>query len=491
VTSRATTVRRLAGAICLALALGAMVATTATAGTKSAAPATTSTGSTTPAATTPSPAPAIATGPVMLVHFDSAIDEVAVRYLGGALNDAADKKAEAVIIEIDTPGGAIDSMQKIVKDILDSPVPVVAWVAPPGSGAASAGTFLCVASSYLAMAPATSIGAAAPVGAGGENLSSTEKAKASQFLAALIRSLAIKRGRPAKALEATVLQARAYSAEEAVSLGIADARVGTLNGLLERLDGLALATSTGSKIVHTSGAEVQNVNMSLWQRLLEFLANPNLVFLLLSLGGLGLVVELWTGGNSWVPGALGVIFLLAAFAGLSVMPFSWAGLLLILFGILLLGFELHAPGHIFFGAAGTASMILGGIFLLGYFGGPGLPGYNPTVSLWLLVALAVIVGLIVFLLAREVHLSHHGERYESAVEQHALVGEIAEVTTRLEPTGEVFAGGEHWQAELKGAGTAEVGERVRVLEVKGFRLLVAPLETKKERRSKTTESKES
>ena len=127
-------------------------------------------------------------------------------------------------------------------------------------------------------------------------------------------------------------------------------------------------------------------------------------------------------GRSWVPGALGVICLLAAFAGLSVLPFSWAGLALILIGNRSAGFELHAPGHLVFGIAGTTSIILGGVFLLGYFGGPGLPGYNPSVSLWLLVSLAVIVGLLVLLMAREVHLSHHGKRYVSPVENKALVG---------------------------------------------------------------------
>ena len=271
-------------------------------------------------------------------------------------------------------------------------------------------------------------------------------------------------------------------------LGIANAAVSSLSALIAKLDGQTLASSAGPKVVHTAGVPIKVVNPNLWEKLLSFLSDPNLVFLLLSLGGLGLVVELWTGGNSWVPGSLGVIFLLAAFAGLSVLPFSWAGLALILFGIVLLGVELHAPGHVFFGASGTASMILGGIFLLGYFGSPGLPGYNPTVSYWVLISLGLIVGLLVLLMAREVHMSHHGKRYVSAIEQKALVGQVVEANTRLAPTGEVWLGGEAWQAELKGGGTAEPGERVKVSAVDGFRVIVEPLSEKKSRTKKPEKS---
>jgi membrane-bound serine protease (ClpP class) len=424
---------------------------------------------------------ASAGGPVVVVNFNSVIDEVAVRYLGGALHDAQNAKAEVVIIKMSTPGGSVDSMRSIVSDIFASPVPVVVWIGPSGARAASAGTFLSAASSYLAMAPATNIGAAAVVGTQGENLPSTEAKKATQDVSALMRSIAVRRHRPVAALEQTILKARAYSAEEAVRLGIADAEVDSLSALVSKLDGLKLAASGGSKVVHTTGAPLEQVNMTFWQRLLEFLSDPNLVFLLLSVGGLGLIIELWTGGQSWIPGSLGVICLILAFAGLSVLPFSWAGLALILFGIVLLGVELHAPGHVFFGAAGTTSMILGGVFLLGYFGGPGLPGYNPSVSYWLLISLGVIVGVLVLLMAREVHLSHHGKRYVSPLENAALVGAVAEVSKRLEPKGEVLVSGEAREAELDGGGTAEPGERVTVTAVDGFRVIVKSLSEKKSR----------
>ena len=431
---------------------------------------------------------AAAGGPVVVVHYNADINELGKRFLGGALHHAASENAEVVVIQFNTLGGAITSMQSMVHDIFASPVPVVVWIGPSGAGAASAGTFISAASSYLAMAPVTNIGAAAVVGSQGQNLGSTEAKKATQFIASLMRSIAVRRHRPVAALNATIFKARAYSAEEAVRLGIANTEVSTLSSLITKLDGLTLASSTGPKVVHTAGVPLDQVNMSLWQRILGFLSDPNLVFLLLNVGGLGLIIELWTGGQTWIPGSLGVICLLAAFAGLSVLPFSWAGLALILVGIVFLGVELHAPGHVFFGATGTASIILGGVFLLGYFGSPGLPGYNPSVSYWVLISLALIVGLLVLLMAREVHMSHHGKRYVSPLETAGLVGAIAEATARLEPKGEVVVGSESWQAELKDGGKVEPGEQVRVVEVDGFRLIVEPLSETKPKAKKPKKS---
>jgi membrane-bound serine protease (ClpP class) len=426
--------------------------------------------------------------PVVVVHFKTTIDELGKRYLEGALKKAADENAEVVIIQLDTPGGALFSAKSMVSAIIASKVPVVVWVGPSGAWAASAGTFIASAASYLAMAPATGIGAASVVGSQGENVGSTEARKTNQADAALIASIAHKRHRSeqaVKALRAAMLTARAYSAEEAVKIGIADAEISSLSGVIAKLDGMKLATASGRVVVQTAGHPVQTINMGFWQRLLDSLSDPNLVYLLLNLGGLGLIIELWMAGRSWVPGALGIICLLAAFAGLSVLPFSWAGLALILVGIALLGVELHAPGHLVFGISGTVSIILGGVFLLGYFGGPGLPGYNPTVSLWVLITFAAIVGTLVFLMAREVHLSHHGRRYVSPVEKKALVGQIGEVNTRLAPTGEVWAGGEAWQAKLESGGTAEPGERVSVVAIDGFHLIVRPLEKEKNAKPKT------
>jgi len=317
------------------------------------------------AALVPSTGSASATGPIVVVKLNTDIDKISDGFLKDALKHAAKEHARLVVIEINTPGGLIDSMRNMVGSILASPVPVAAYIAPQGARAASAGTLIAVSSAYLAMAPGTNIGAAAVVGSGGQNLPSTEGKKATNDVAALMRSVAVQRHRPVQPLVDAIRKATSYSSQEAVQLGIANLQTRSLGSLLHALDGRRLDAAGGPVVVHTAGARIETVGQTLLQRILRFLADPNLVFLLLSLGGLGLVVELWSGGSTWIPGSLGAIFLVLAFVGVGSLPFSWAGLLLILVGIALLGIEIHAPGHLFFGAAGTGSLILGGIYLLG------------------------------------------------------------------------------------------------------------------------------
>ena len=418
-------------------------------------------------------------GPVVVVNLNREIDEISARFLSGALHSAAKEHASAVVIRLDTPGGLISSMWKMVSDIFASPVPVTVWVGPDGAQAASAGTFIAAAAAYLGMAPVSNIGAAAAVDSSGNNLQSTLAKKVNQNDAAKMRSICDRRHRPAKALEATIFKAKSYSAAEAIRLGIANVQSPSLTSFIQTLDGKTLQVSKGTVTVHTAGAPIKTVSMGFWMRLLDALSDPNIVFLLLNLGGLGLIIELWTGGNSWVPGSLGIICLVMAFAGLSVLPFSWAGLALILLGLCFFAIELHAPGHLFFGVTGTASVIFGGVLLFGYYGGPGLPGYTLIVSRWLLFGFGFLVALIAFLLAREVHLSHHGKRYVSPLENKALVGAIADVSTRLAPSGEIWVGGEPWQATLSSGGTAEPGEHVRVTAIEGFRAVVERIEEEK------------
>jgi membrane-bound serine protease (ClpP class) len=269
--------------------------------------------------------------------------------------------------------------------------------------------------------------------------------------------------------------AASYSSQEAVQLGIANLQTRSLGSLLHALDGRRLDAAGGPVVVHTAGARVETVGQTLLQRILRFLADPNLVFLLLSLGGLGLVVELWSGGSTWIPGSLGAIFLVLAFVGVGSLPFSWAGLLLILVGIALLGIEIHAPGHLFFGAAGTGSLILGGIYLLGGSGSPQFGGALIQVSRWLLVLVALAAGGIVVFLAVELRKSLRIPRYVSPVAAAALAGSAGEVSVRLAPTGVVRVAGEAWQAELSGGGELAPGEHVRIERVEGLKLFVAPL----------------
>ncbi|HUF01457.1 MAG TPA: nodulation protein NfeD [Gaiellaceae bacterium] len=410
--------------------------------------------------------------PVVVVELDVAIDNVSARFLRRALNEAKDEGATVAVVRVDTPGGLLDATRDMVGTIFGSDVPVVSYVAPEGAQAASAGTFVASAAALVAMAPATNIGAASVVGAGGEDLPETLSRKATEDAAALIRSIAARRDRPVAPLEATVREATSYSALEAVELGIADLVAADLDRLLADLDGRSLDAASGAERVHTAGAEVRTIEMNVFERVLAFLADPNIAFLLISLGALALAVEIWSPGL-WVPGALGVVFLVLGFAGIGFLPFSWAAVVLLGLAVLFFVLEALNPGIGLFGAFGTAGLVLGGIFLLG---GSELPGQAVTVSPWLLATVGVLAGLFTLLLVREMRVSQR-PAYVSPYAREGLLGEIAEVTVRLSPTGEVRAAGETWGAELRGGGVAEAGERVRVSDLAQLGLVVERIVT--------------
>ena len=414
-------------------------------------------------------APSSGEGPVVVVELDSVIDKVSARFLERALDGAEEDGARLVVIRIDTPGGLLDATRDMVGDVFGSRVPVVSYVAPEGAQAASAGTFVASSAAFVAMAPATNIGAAAVVGAGGEDLPETLSRKATEDAAALIRSIAARRGRPVAPLEATVRQATSYSAGEAVDVGIADLVARDLDGLLTALDGRELATADGTVVVDTSSAAVERVEMSVFERILSFLADPNIAFLLISLGILALAVEIWSPGL-WVPGAIGVVSLVLGFAGVGFLPFTWAALVLLGLAVLFFVLEALHPGIGLFGAFGTVSLVLGGLFMLG---GSELPGQAIEVSPWLLAGVGVVAVLLTALLVREMRLSHRVV-YVSPYAKERLVGELAQVTVRLAPRGEVRVAGETWTAELRSGGSAEIGERVRVADLSQLGLVVEP-----------------
>ena len=413
-------------------------------------------------------------GPVVVIELDSAIDKVSARFLERGLEEAEDRGATVAIVRIDTPGGLLDATRDMVGDVFASPVPVVSYVAPEGAQAASAGTFVAAAASLLAMAPATNIGAAAVVGAGGEDLPETLSRKATEDASALIRSIATRRGRPADALEATVREAKSYSASEARTLGIADLLAADLDRLVVELDGRTLDSADGRKVVDTSGAEIESIEMSFFERILSFLADPNIAFLLISLGTLALAVEIWSPGL-WVPGATGILCLVLGFAGVGLLPFTWAAIALLGLAVLFFVLEALHPGLGLFGAFGAVALVLGGLFMLG---GSELPGQAVSVSPWLLAVVGVLALLVTALLVREMRLSHR-PAYVSPYARESLVGELAHVTVRLAPQGEVRVAGETWGAELRGADSAEVGEQVRVAELSQLGLVVEPAESTK------------
>ena len=414
---------------------------------------------------------------VYVVKMDAVIDRVSERYLLRHIETAEESGYELIVILLDTPGGLLDATRGMVEEILGSEVPVVVYVSPSGAQAASAGTFISAAAGFLAMSPGTNIGAASPVGAGGMDLDSTLADKVKEDTAAFIRSIAEVRGRNVTALADTVNSATSFSANEAVENGIADGIFDDLEGLLSALDGMRIPTTSGkSVVVTTSSAEVQHVDRGFFDRVLGLISDPNVAFLLVSLGGLALTIEIFNFGT-WFPGIAGVLMLAVGFAGVGFLPFSWSGIALIGLAIALFVAEAYAPGFGFFGITGALSLALGGLFLFGFFGTPGLPGFSIAVNRWLLVGIGTVVGLIVLWIAWEVRRSRKRSAYQNEYSTSEIVGKIGTVTTLLNPRGQVFLSGEYWGADLEGTDRAEVDEQVEVVEISGLTLIVRKAES--------------
>jgi len=416
-----------------------------------------------------------ASNEVFVVELDGTITLVTERFISRALDEAEDAGAELVVIRIDTPGGMLDATRDIVTKLLAAEIPVVSYVAPDGARAASAGTFVTAAAGLAAMAPTTNIGAAAVITGEGEDLPETLGKKVTEDTAALIRSIAELRGRNSDALEATIRDALAYTASEAVELGVVDLIAVDLPDLLAQLDGREIPTASGSRIVSTADLAVRDIKQSFVERFLGFLADPNIAFLLLSLGGLGLVVEIWSPGLG-IPGALGVGFLILAYASFGVLPFSWAGVALIALAVALIAGEMHAPGGGILGVAGVIALILGGLFLFNSGGGADVFDPSVKVSLWLLAVVGATAGALVGWLAWEMRRSAAELAYVSDTSHEALIGQTAVVTRALDPSGEVLVRGEHWQADVTEGVVVDSGASVVIHTVDGLRLGVGPQE---------------
>ena len=409
-----------------------------------------------------------------VVEMDGIISPIAERYLTRAIEDAERSGAEVIIVTLDTPGGLLDSTRGIVAQILASPVPVIVYVSPSGGRAASAGTFITAAAHIAAMAPATNIGAASPVSGQGEDLPETLKSKVFEDTAAEIRAIAQVRGRPVEPLEATVLEAKSYTASEALELGIIDLIADNITALLEQVDGrtvvIATAEGEGAVTLATKGIEVREVRMGLFDRILSYIADPNVSFLLISLGGLGLFVEFWNPGLIF-PGVAGLIALVVGLMALGSLPGNWAGVALILLAFVLVSVEFNTDGFGVFGALGLASFILGGILLFAHFGTPSPVVPDISVSRWVLLStsglLALSVGGFVIVMQQARRTSRL-----SGTPAPAVVGMTGIVSSALTPEGKVRVRGETWNARASDGSRVPRGASVIIREEHGSLLEV-------------------
>ncbi len=398
---------------------------------------------------------------VVVIHLDDTIQPISADYMARGLNLAAAQHAGAVLIEINTPGGLLDSMRQMVSKVLASPVPVIVYVAPSGSRAGSAGFFLLEAADVAAMAPGSNAGAAHPVVEGGAKLDDIMKQKLENDTAAFLRSYVARRGRNVTAAEDAVRASKSYSDQEALQLKLIDLVAPDDTTLLNTIDGRTIARFDGSKVVlHTRDARLVTVEPTLRERILDRLTDPNLAVLVLVIGALLIYVEFNTPGTI-IPGTLGTILVLLAIFSLNLLPVRYTSVMLLVAAFVLLILEAKFATHGVLAAAGILSLVIGALTLVD------APIPELRVHLATALSTGLAFGLITVFLLR---LAIKARRGKSRMGGDAMIGQIAVVTQPLAPSGQVMVNGELWQAES--AVPAALGEHVRVRGLRDLTLLV-------------------
>jgi membrane-bound serine protease (ClpP class) len=399
---------------------------------------------------------------VLHVVLDDIIHPIADEFIGRALDEAARTKADVVVLELRTPGGLESSMRLIVEKIIRSPVPVIVWVGPSGSRAASAGFFILQAADVAAMAPGTNTGAAHPV-LMGEKLDDVMKMKLQNDAAAFIRTLAQRRGRNVKVAESGVREAKSFTEDEALALKVIDVVAADVPSLLRWANGRTIKRFNGSPtVIHSANKPIVHFQMSLKQRLLSWIMDPNVAFILMSLGMLALWAE-FNHPGAILPGVVGLIAIVLAVFALNLLPTRFAAFALILVAFALFALEAKFTSYGILGTGGVLCLIFGALLLV--------DGPIPEMRVQLLTALVVSVpiGIIaVFLMTLVIR----SRRTPVATGVNAMIGEIGIARTAVDGDGKVFVHGELWNAMAKNA-IAE-GTRVRVRGLDGMRVLVEP-----------------
>ena len=400
---------------------------------------------------------------VFYAKAEGIVNPVMAKYLTGLIADADKEKIEALVIQLDTPGGLDLSMRDIIKGILSSDVPVVVYVAPAGSRAASAGVFIAYASSVAAMAPGTNIGSAHPVAMGGEKLDEVMMKKVENDAVAYIKGIALKRKRNVDWAEAAVRKSVNITAEEALKLNVIDLIAESKNELIERLDGRTVELPSGPRAIRTKGVEVKDIEMNLRFRILNAISNPNVAYILMMIGLAGLYFELSNPGVV-LPGVGGAVSLVLAFYALQTLPINSAGLLLIGLAVIFFILEIKVVSYGLLTVAGAVALFLGSLML---FDSP-LPFMR--LSLWVMLPVVVLmtaaIASMVYYTARM-----YKKRPVSGME--GIVGAEGVVAEDMESPGEegkVFIDGEYWNAVSEMP--VKKGERIKVKDIKGLLLTI-------------------
>jgi membrane-bound serine protease (ClpP class) len=405
---------------------------------------------------------------VLLLTLSGTIDPISARYVQRGLGRARGDGTALVVLALDTPGGLSVSMDQIIEAIVNSPVPVAVFISPAGARAASAGVFIAMAAHVAAMAPGTHLGAAHPVGSGGADIPGAMGEKVLSDAVAKLRSLAAMRGRNQAWAEQAVRRSRSLTDSEAVEQKVVDLRAADLPSLLAALDGRKVRMGGEERVLHTAGAEVRTLPMGFLDRLLSVIVNPDIAYILMSIGILGIIFELSAPGTLG-GGIAGGIALLLAFIGFGSLPTNLGGILLIVLAVILFIVDIKAPAHGIWTAGGITAFVLGSILLFPPWRTPTLPA-APQVRVspvTIGVMTALLTAFFVFVLSKG--LAAQARRVSFGAE--TLTGSAAVAVSDLAPDGQVRAAGEVWSAHAE-EGMIGAGERVEVVSRDGLRLTV-------------------
>jgi membrane-bound serine protease (ClpP class) len=407
-------------------------------------------------------------GEVLVATYEGVINPVAAEYLHDAIVHAQSRGAIALIVKLDTPGGLDTSMRIIIKDMTASSVPVMVFVAPSGGRAASAGVFLTMAAHVAAMAPGTNIGAAHPVALGGGEMDTTMKEKVENDAVAYIRSIAEQRGRNVTWAEDAVRKSVSVTEQEALKLKIIDYIADDIPALLRQVQGRNVSLASGSTTLSTEHAAISEFEMGLRLELLKALSDPNIAYLLMTLGTIGILAELYNPG-AILPGIVGAISVILAFYSLQSLPINYAGVLLLLLGVIFFILEASVTSYGLLALGGIASMLFGSLMLI------------KSDAEFFQISWAVIIPVIITTASVSLFLVGMGVRAmrrAPVTGSEGMIGAVGVAQTALHPQGTLAIHGELWDAVSDAP--AEAGASAKVLRVEGLTLYVTPILHKKE-----------
>ncbi len=399
---------------------------------------------------------------VVVISVDGSINPSSAEYINSGINHAREKNAECLVIKLNTPGGLLKSTRIIVTDILESEIPVVVFVYPGGSQAASAGVFITLAANIAAMAPGTNIGAAHPVTMQGQQ-DSIMNEKATNDAAAFIKSISEKRARNVKWAEDAVRKSLSITETEAMEGNVIDIIAISVKDLLEKTDGREVSLTDGIKVLETRNAEVIDIDMNFKQKILGLLSDPNIAYILLMIGIYGIMFELYNPGAIF-PGVIGGISIILAFYSLHTLPVNYAGLALIIFAIILFLAEIKIVSHGLLAIGGVISLILGSIMLI---------NTESTMEVikisWQVILIIVLLTVAFFIFAIGFGIKAQRSKPTTGIE--GMIGETGEAISNLEPEGQIRVHGEVWNAESLD-GSVSKGAKVKIDRVSNLKLLV-------------------